>query len=160
MRGRAARAQGLLLRGAGRIRVRAGETLVQRDGSGVGHGTGATLGEAHESALKEAETDATKRALTTFGNLFGLALSDKAQNGVKRGPKANGWGGAFLSLLVSAKGDRLGKYRNPHSFCAALRDLIGKALTPEDLETPWLRNGPAIEQLRTVCPDLRTTSTI
>ncbi len=64
---------------------------------------------------------------------------------MKRGPKANGWGGAFLSLPVSAKGDRLGKYRNPHSFCAALRDLIGKALTPEDLETPWLRNGPAIE---------------
>ena len=57
-----------------RIRVRAGEAVICRDGSGVGHGVGATLGEAHESALKEAETDATKRALTTFGNLFGLAL--------------------------------------------------------------------------------------
>ena len=64
-----------------RIRVRAGDAIVCRDGSGVGHGTGATLGEAHESALKEAETDATKRALTTFGNLFGLALYDKAQTG-------------------------------------------------------------------------------
>ena len=126
-----------------RIRVRAGETLVQRDGSGVGHGTGATLGEAHESALKEAETDATKRALTTFGNLFGLALYDKAQNGVKRSPKVDGWGGAFLWLLVSAKGDLLGKYRNPHSFCAALRDLIGKALVAEDLDTLWLCNGLA-----------------
>src|SRR5438477_2968547 len=34
-----------------RIRVRAGETVVCREGSGVGHGSGETLGEAHESAL-------------------------------------------------------------------------------------------------------------
>ncbi|MGO8920850.1 MAG: Rad52/Rad22 family DNA repair protein [Stellaceae bacterium] len=39
---------------------------------GTGHGSGATSGEAHESAPKEAETDATKRALATFGNQFGL----------------------------------------------------------------------------------------
>jgi len=140
-----------------RIRVRAGETLVCRDGSGVGHGTGATLGEAHESALKEAETDATKRALTTFGNLFGLALYDKAQNGVKRSPRPNGWGGAFTWVIVSAKGNLRAKYRDPHSFCAGMRDLITKALTPEDLDTLWIRNTPAVEQLRTVCPDLRTS---
>ncbi|MGH7015089.1 MAG: Rad52/Rad22 family DNA repair protein [Stellaceae bacterium] len=57
-----------------RIEVRAGKTVVAREGTGIGHGTGATLGEAHENALKEAETNATKRALVTFGNLFGLAL--------------------------------------------------------------------------------------
>src|SRR5712692_11824044 len=68
-----------------RIRVRAGETIICREGSGVGHGSRATLGEAHESALKQAETDAMKRALATFGNLFGLALYDKAQNGVRGG---------------------------------------------------------------------------
>src|SRR5579864_6465900 len=70
-----------------RIRVRAGETVVYRDGSGVGHGTGTTIGEAHERALKEAETDATKRALTTFGNCFGLALYDKEKAGVRHSPK-------------------------------------------------------------------------
>ena len=139
-----------------RIRVRAGDVVVYRDGSGVGHGTGATLGEAHESALKEAETDATKRALTTFGNLFGLALYDKAQNGVRRSPKANGWNGGFTWVLVSAKGGLLGKYRNPHAFCAALRKVIGKVPTPEELDTLWRRNTPAIEQLRTLCPDLKT----
>ena len=37
---------------------------------------------AHESAIKEAETDATKRALMTFGNQFGLALYDKEQREV------------------------------------------------------------------------------
>ncbi len=40
------------------------------------------LGQAHQSALKEAETDAMKRALMTFGNPFGLALYDKRQREV------------------------------------------------------------------------------
>jgi len=52
---------------------------VVREGSGSGHGIGLDLGEAHESAIKEAETDAMKRALMTFGNPFGLALYDKDQ---------------------------------------------------------------------------------
>jgi len=123
---------------------------VCRDGSGVGHGTGATLGEAHESALKEAETDATKRALTTFGNLFGLALYDKAQAGVRRSQKGNGWAGGFTWTLVSAKGDLLAKHRSPQAFCAALRDLIAKALTPEDLDLLWMRNAVSVAQLRTL----------
>jgi DNA recombination protein Rad52 len=52
---------------------------VVREGSGSGHGIGTDLGEAHESAIKEAETDAMKRALMTFGNPFGLALYDKSR---------------------------------------------------------------------------------
>ena len=53
-----------------------------REGSGAGHGIDVDLGQAHESALKEAETDAMKRALMTFGNPFGLALYDKQQRQV------------------------------------------------------------------------------
>ena len=34
----------------------------------------ASAGETHEKALKTAETDATKRALATFGKPFGLEL--------------------------------------------------------------------------------------
>ena len=37
-----------------------------REGSGAGHGIDVDLGQAHESALKEAETDAMKRALMTL----------------------------------------------------------------------------------------------
>jgi hypothetical protein len=44
------------------------------------------LGQAHESAIKEAETDAMKRALVTFGNPFGLALYDKSQRQVSGAP--------------------------------------------------------------------------
>ena len=53
-----------------------------REGSGAGHGIDVDLGQAHESAIKEAETDAMKRALMTFGNPFGLALYDKRQREV------------------------------------------------------------------------------
>ena len=59
-----------------RVRVRAGESVICREGCGSGHGNAMSPGEAHESAIKEAETDAMKRALITFGNLFGLALYD------------------------------------------------------------------------------------
>lgn len=62
---------------------------VVREGVGSGHGMGQTLGEAHESAIKEAETDAMKRALMTFGNPFGLALYDKAQTDVDRDDLGN-----------------------------------------------------------------------
>lgn len=63
-----------------RVRVIVG--AIVREGSGAGHGIDTDLGQAHESALKEAETDAMKRALMTFGNPFGLALYDKQQREV------------------------------------------------------------------------------
>jgi DNA repair and recombination protein RAD52 len=55
---------------------------VTREGCGAGHGIDRDHGLAHESAIKEAETDAMKRALMTFGNPFGLALYDKTQSHV------------------------------------------------------------------------------
>jgi DNA recombination protein Rad52 len=60
----------------------AGQPALIREGCGAGHGIDVDLGQAHESALKEAETDAMKRALMTFGNAFGLALYDKRQREV------------------------------------------------------------------------------
>jgi DNA recombination protein Rad52 len=66
-----------------RITVSLGNSSIVRDGSGAGHGIDVDLGQAHESALKEAETDAMKRALMTLGNPFGLALYDKEQKEVE-----------------------------------------------------------------------------
>jgi DNA recombination protein Rad52 len=57
-----------------RIRVRAGDAIILREGSGAGESSAASPGQAHEFASKAAETDATKRALMTFGNAFGLSL--------------------------------------------------------------------------------------
>jgi DNA repair and recombination protein RAD52 len=53
-----------------------------REGNGFGSGIDKDIGQAHESALKEAESDAEKRALKTFGNQFGQALYDKEQREV------------------------------------------------------------------------------
>lgn len=63
-----------------RVRVTVGDIV--REGVGAGHGIDTDHGLAHESAIKEAETDAMKRALMTFGNPFGLALYDKSQANV------------------------------------------------------------------------------
>lgn len=71
-----------------RITVLAGDNVIVREGTGAGSGFGFDHGEAHESAIKEAETDAMKRALMTFGNPFGLALYDKTQEGVDKQQKA------------------------------------------------------------------------
>jgi DNA recombination protein Rad52 len=57
-----------------RISVQAGGTMIIREGHGSGEGRGGSPGEVHDTALKAAETDATKRALATFGKPFGLAL--------------------------------------------------------------------------------------
>ncbi|MEB3353107.1 MAG: RAD52 family DNA repair protein [Cyanobacteriota bacterium] len=68
-----------------RVRITVGAPDAEpviREGCGAGHGIDVDLGQAHESALKEAETDAMKRALMTFGNPFGLALYDKQQREV------------------------------------------------------------------------------
>lgn len=52
---------------------------VTREGAAVGMGNGKpeNTSDVIESAVKEAETDALKRALRSFGNTFGLALYEK-----------------------------------------------------------------------------------
>jgi len=57
-----------------RITVLANGATVIREGHGTGEGRGTSPGEVHDIALKAAETDATKRALATFGRPFGLEL--------------------------------------------------------------------------------------
>src|SRR5215467_16017837 len=67
-----------------RISVRAGDIVIVREGCGTGEARASSPGQAHEIALKTAETDATKRALATFGNPFGLALYDSEQTGIRK----------------------------------------------------------------------------
>jgi hypothetical protein len=57
-----------------RITVRGQDAEIAREGHGTGEAHGGSPGEVHDVALKAAETDATKRALTTFGKRFGLML--------------------------------------------------------------------------------------
>src|SRR5262249_9858814 len=59
-----------------------GSRKVVRERSGGHRGFGPTVGQAAEDCIKAAETDATKRAFVTFGNIFGLALYDREQRNV------------------------------------------------------------------------------
>lgn len=82
------------------VRSEGGE-VTTREGCGYGSGIDKDIGQAHESALKEAESDAEKRALKTFGNPFGQALYDKAQTQVETPQKAKA--PDFKAAIASAK---------------------------------------------------------
>jgi DNA recombination protein Rad52 len=141
-----------------RVKVRAGDNEICREGCGSGQGRGNTPGEAHESALKEAETDAMKRALTTFGNPFGLALYDKEQHGVRGKAKIHGKSnGKTLSwILLSAEGEVISLHEDPVDYCKALRQVIEASANPERLKALWGRHSVTIEMLRANLRDLRT----
>src|SRR6185295_3450729 len=82
---------GVVVTYSARVRVTVhsldGSRKIVRQRSGGHRGFGPTVGQAIEDAIKAAETDATKRAFVTFGNVFGLALYDKQQRNVGKEPK-------------------------------------------------------------------------
>lgn len=119
-------------------KVRVTVNGVSRDGFGAGHGIDTDLGQAHESAVKEAETDAMKRALMTFGDRFGLALYDKeqthvvdseakeraAQEAAAKRLKAEEWADGFLKALMgcSAQEGEALRARNAAALSKMQRD--------------------------------------
>jgi recombination DNA repair RAD52 pathway protein len=81
------------------VRVTIPELEIFRDGTGAGNGQSSNLFGAYELAIKEAETDAMKRALKSLGNQFGIELYDKGYD-----PRENYADGVAVSLeLVEAK---------------------------------------------------------
>ena len=138
-----------------RITVRAGDAVISREGSGSGTGTGKNPGEAHERALKEAETDAMKRALSTFGNLFGLALYDKAQNGVRRCRSSSNKKQVKWAIICET-GEPKGSYEDPVIFCSKVREHLEGIEDAEILMTFWARNRGTVEELRKNLPYLKT----
>jgi DNA recombination protein Rad52 len=132
-----------------RIRVRAGGAIVSREGTGCGMASARNAGDAHERAIKAAETDATKRALATFGNRFGLCLYDKEQTGVSE-PNSR-------SLeIVCPDGQVFSASLSPEGFCTALRKIIESTTDTTELSAWHERNAPAITRLRTLAPELKT----
>jgi Rad52/22 family double-strand break repair protein len=138
-----------------RVSVRAADITIVREGSGSGEAKAPTPGEAHELALKGAETDATKRALATFGNPFGLALYDREQVGVRktRGGKAAPAIGPWV--LRSASGADEASFDRPSEFAAALRRAMTEAQDIELLFAIWERN---IETVRALNRSLKQDS--
>jgi len=140
-----------------RVSVRAGNAVVVREGSGTGEANGQTVGQAHELALKGAETDATKRALATFGNPFGLALYDREQTGVRKprnektelpdNIQAGPWTLRVAGLPDATFGDS-------DLFSAALRKTMSEAGDIELLFAVWEGN---VETVRALNKHLKQT---
>jgi hypothetical protein len=130
-----------------RVSVRAADIVIVREGSGTGEGRASTPGQAHDLALKGAETDATKRALATFGNPFGLALYDREQVGVRKSqgrktaPTAGPW------LMRAASGAAEASFDKPSEFAAALRKAMGEARDIEILFAVWEQNVDTVRAL-------------
>jgi DNA repair and recombination protein RAD52 len=110
-----------------------GQRSIVREGCGAARGFARTAGEAIEQAIKSAETDATKRALVTFGNAFGLALYDREQRHVGRPearrqlapseqPLDTGFDAAPESPRPSISQRALGAHRNG-KMTALVRDV-------------------------------------
>ena len=84
-----------------KVRVTVGDVI--REGVGAGHGKGerVNLGDKHESAVKEAESDARKRALMQFGSQLGLSLYDRSK--AWKNPKKDRTPVSTQNLTVVAK---------------------------------------------------------
>jgi hypothetical protein len=147
-----------------RISVRAGDIVIVREGSGTGEAKAGTPGQAHEMALKTAETDATKRALATFGNPFGLALYDSEQTGVRQrttGKTPNEAVKLGQWTVRSLAGIPAATFNKPEDFCSALSNAMSAASTMDDLFDVWEQNvatvralNYALKQMGNVKPNL------
>ena len=84
-----------------KVRVTIGDVI--REGVGAGHGKGKSvnLGDKHESAVKEAESDARKRAFMQFGSQFGLSLYDRTK--AWKNPKKDRTPVSTQNLTIVAK---------------------------------------------------------
>ena len=131
-----------------RIAVRAGAIVITREGCGSGNAKAPTPGEAHELALKAAETDATKRALATFGNPFGLALYDRELAGVKNRKaltvSPEEYRGPWLLSLPNGAGQ---SFTRVDEFIAGLSKALTEAPNIEQLFAIWERNVDAVRAI-------------
>ncbi len=154
-----------------RIRVRAGGTVIIRDGIGTGVGRATSPDQAHEIALKAAETDATKRALSTFGNPFGLALYDKDRAGVSKpeapteilNPPASSTTSSSMPLesdpikpkpkyALAIPGGQHSVHDEPQAFIAGALEQVPQLATLEAVYAFWEANAPTFGALRRTAP--------
>ena len=123
---------------------------VAREGVGAGHGIDRDLGLAHESAVKEAETDAMKRALMTFGNPFGLALYDKTHENVESVP-VSGRIAAPVKDRTSNAGAAPSSSGNDDALTKATIFAAKQCASVDDLRLWWGEQIPTLK--RNMSPD-------
>jgi len=154
-----------------RLCIRTKDETIVREGSGIGHGRGATPGEAHGQALKAAETDATKRALATLGAPFGLTLYEAQprtetqqapENASERAAKTSPSievdrtsRGSRPWILRDASGEAVSAFSSPILACSALRRAIDGSGDAATLEANFTHNKRFLARLASEKPNLR-----
>lgn len=95
---------------------------------GWGYGCDKAEMNAHEMAIKEAESDAFKRAARQFGMSLGLALYDKSQENVEDSPaKESPQGGSPTNAGAAAPPLKAHRETLNKTITAASRTLLDKA---------------------------------
>lgn len=117
-----------------RISVRAGPVVIVREGQGCGSGRSLSEDGAIEMGIKAAETDATKRALATFGNPFGLALYQ-------------GSGPAKQSFKLIVEAGRTLEFDSAEAMAAAMVKHVASLSSLRDVYAFWERNMPGLVAL-------------
>ena len=126
-----------------RVSVRAGEITIVREGSGTGEGRASTPGQAHELALKGAETDATKRALATLATHSGLPSTTESKQGYARraGSRRPHSNLRRLAPGCCSQHWQAGlKPRQPRAFAGASKQSMSEAHDIELLYDVWEQN--------------------
>lgn len=129
-----------------RIRVRAGSVQIVREGTGWGSASAIAAAAANERALKSAETDATKRALSTFGPRFGLSLYDKDRVTANQRP---------TFTLFTPDGRPLADNLSAEAYSSGLRQLIDVCRDAREVDELTRHNRSSISDLRVYVPSLR-----
>jgi len=124
------------------VRITIGDVV--REGTGHGSGIAKDLFDCIEGAAKEAESDAMKRALMTFGNPFGLALYDKtkAMVGVDETPE---------QIAEREKAEAEAKRKAAQEWVNGHLVFVEDAETKEQFER--LKAAPQRERIRAAYPD-------
>jgi hypothetical protein len=142
-----------------RITVRADELTVVREGYGTGESLGGgTIGQAHERALKMAETDATKRALATFGKPFGLGLYLSA----RRSPEPEGLGNNAAPILDADRRRTLQRLGTNGRYHVPIRPRQSIDVELDQVRAPEVilhesQTRPGVQASEVVPTDNRTT---
>lgn len=104
------------------VAVDIGNQCIETIDVGHGHGIGADRGLQHESAAKEAVTDAVKRACRRLGASLGLALYDKDQRDVDHGPALE-HGRKAGTPMSEYNADQIAKYLEAYRGEASLKHI-------------------------------------
>lgn len=129
-----------------RVTVRAGGAIITREGIGAGFGRSSLEDVAHDIGLKAAETDATKRALATFGNPFGLSLYDNT-----RSPKPSKSGGATpaVTLVLNLADGQQRSFEEADAYATATIDCLPALETRKAVFAFWEANLQGLVALST-----------